>query len=143
MTEAWQKGHITRCLSLAQANRLVDIGGGTGRFAQLLRDGASSARFFAHFSAHFWLTCCSLFCSIFGSLVGTDAGLTQDALCVDPSAGMLEEAAKIDGISTEVRIFTFSSRFPQHLSLISVFGAVSALVGWSLRSRRTKNTTVR
>ena len=57
MTEAWQKGHITRCLSLAQANRLVDIGGGTGRFAQLLRDGASSARFFAHFSAHFWLTC--------------------------------------------------------------------------------------
>ena len=66
--EEWQKGHIARLLELAPSSRLVDIGGGTGRFAQLLREAG---------------------------------GLEQEALCVDPSAGMLEEASKIPGITTE------------------------------------------
>lgn len=66
--EEWQKGHIARLLRLTPRCRLVDIGGGTGRFAQLLREAC---------------------------------GLEQEALCVDPSAGMLEQAAKIPGIRTE------------------------------------------
>eukprot|EP01043_Picozoa_sp_COSAG02_P061175 COSAG02_NODE_8163_length_2683_cov_3.156734_1_plen_252_part_00 len=66
--EEWQKGHIARLLHLKPSCRLVDIGGGTGRFAQLLREAGS---------------------------------LKQEALCVDPSAGMLEQAAKIPGIRTE------------------------------------------
>lgn len=55
--EDWQKQNILRRLELRPGDRLVDIGGGTGRFASLLHGAA---------------------------------GLTHPALCVDPSAGMLE-----------------------------------------------------
>ena len=66
--EDWQKGHILRCLRLAPEQRLVDIGGGTGRFAHLLHEAAA---------------------------------LQQEAVCVDPSASMLEEAAALEGVATE------------------------------------------
>jgi SAM-dependent methyltransferase len=65
--EAWQKENILQRLQLAPTHRLVDIGGGTGRFAHLLHEAG---------------------------------GLELPALCVDPSAGMLEEAAKLPGIET-------------------------------------------
>ena len=65
--ESWQKDNILSRLQLRPEHKLVDIGGGTGRFASLLYEAAE---------------------------------LKQYALCVDPSPGMLEEAAKLPGVET-------------------------------------------
>ena len=65
--EGWQKDNILSRLQLRPNHKLVDIGGGTGRFASLLHDAA---------------------------------GLEQPSLCVDPSAGMLEEAGQLSGVET-------------------------------------------
>jgi len=64
--ERWQLDNILSRFELQQAHRLVDIGGGTGRFASLLRDAAGLDR----------------------------------VLCVDPSASMIEEAARLPGVDT-------------------------------------------
>ncbi len=67
--ERWQLNNVLSRFLLQPAHRLVDIGGGTGRFASLIREAA---------------------------------GLDK-VLCVDPSASMLEEAARLPGVDTVCR----------------------------------------